>query len=438
MTVNTRQLAANVVDGVVSHGLSLPNALNQHLSADLSVEDKSFVKALSFGTLRWYYRLDFMLDHLLTKPIRSKEHFIKMLTLVGLYQLAYMRVAPHAAVSATVDGIGKKFWAKGLINGVLRNFQRQQDQLEEQANQTLLTKTAHSAWMVDAFQRSSPSHTETLLLNNNHPPPMVLRVNRLKADRNEYFSKLQQVGITGQLSKISVDGIVLDKPVDVAVLPDFEQGAVYVQDTAAQLVAHFLEVKNTHRVADSCAAPGGKAIHVLELCPGLDELKAVDIDPKRVKTIASNAQRCDVSMTLKCADATVLESWWDGVLFDRVMLDVPCSGTGVIRRHPDIKLLRQASDIPALVKHQRELLEAGWKITAPGGVMLYTTCSVFAEENTEQIAWFLETHSNAQEWPIEQLSGLAVGQQNTPGSQILTGTQDMDGFFYGRIRKRHD
>ncbi len=436
MTVNTRQLAANVVDGVVTHGMSLPNAFDQYLSASLSAEDLSFVKALSFGTLRWYFRLDFMLDHLLTKPIRNKEHYIKMLALVGLYQLAYMRVAPHAAVSATVDGIGKKFWAKGLINGVLRNFQRQQDQLEQQADQQLLTKSAHPDWMVDAFQRSWQLQTEKLLLNNNQPPPMVLRVNRLKVSRDEYFSKLQQLGIAAQRSNVSVDGIVLDKSVDVAVLPDFEQGAVYVQDTAAQLVAHFLDAKKGNRVADLCAAPGGKAIHVLEMCPDLDELVAVDIDPKRVKTIASNAQRCNVSMTLECADATDLDSWWDGRLFDRVMLDVPCSGTGVIRRHPDIKLLRQASDIPALVKRQRELLEAGWKITAHGGAMIYTTCSVLAEENTQQIAWFLETHSDAQEWPIEQLSGLSEAQQSMPGSQILTGIQDMDGFFYGRIRKQ--
>ncbi|MEE9344428.1 MAG: 16S rRNA (cytosine(967)-C(5))-methyltransferase RsmB [Methylococcales bacterium] len=436
MAVNTRELAAHVVDGVVSHGMSLPNALDQSLSTNLSAEDLSFVKALSFGTLRWYYRLDFMLDHLLTKPIRNKEHFIKMLTLVGLYQLAYMRVAPHAAVSATVDGVGKKFWAKGLINGVLRNFQRQQDQLEQQADQNLLTKTAHPAWMVDAFQRSWQSRAETLLLNNNQLPPMVLRVNRLKVDRDDYLNKLGQVGIAGQRSSISVNGIVLDKPVDVAVLPDFEQGAVYVQDTAAQLVAHFLDVNKAQRVADLCAAPGGKAIHVLELCPELGELVAIDIDSERVKTIASNARRCDVSMTLKCADATDLESWWDGVLFDRVMLDVPCSGTGVIRRHPDIKLLRQASDIAALVKRQRELLEAGWKITAPGGIMLYTTCSVLPEENTEQLAWFLNSHNDADEWPIEQLNDVVDVQQVTPGSQILSGTQGMDGFFYGRIRKQ--
>ena len=434
--MNTRQLAANVVDGVISHGMSLPKALDQYLSSNLSADDLSFVKALSFGTLRWYYRLDFMLDHLLTKPIRNKEHFVKMLTLVGLYQLAYMRVAPHAAVSATVDGIGKKFWAKGLINGVLRNFQRQQDQLEQQADQNLRTKTAHPAWMVDAFQRSWHSQAETLLLNNNQPPPMILRVNRLKASRDDYLSKLQQIGIAGQLSAVSADGIVLDKPVDVAALPDFKQGVVYVQDTAAQLVAHFLDVDNGQRVADLCAAPGGKAIHVLELCPDLDELVAVDIDSKRVKMIASNVQRCDVSMTLICADATDLESWWDGRLFDRVMLDVPCSGTGVIRRHPDIKVLRQASDIAALVKYQRQLLEAGWDVTAPGGVMLYTTCSVLPEENTEQIAWFLNAHSNAVEWPIEQLSDMVGIQQMTPGSQILTGTQGLDGFFYGRIRKQ--
>jgi 16S rRNA (cytosine967-C5)-methyltransferase len=418
--------------------VSLPNALDQYLSDNLSSEDRSFVKALSFGTLRNYYRLEFILGHLLSKPLRKKEHFIKMLTLVGLYQLASMRVAPHAAVSATVEATSrKKSWAKGLINGVLRNYQRQQVQLEQLADQDSLAKTAHPAWMVEAFHSSWPTQAETLLANNNQPAPMALRVNRLKYNRDEYLNRLQGVGINGQPSLISEDGIVLDKPVDVMALPDFEHGAVYVQDIAAQLVAHLLDVKSDHRVADLCAAPGGKAIHVLELYPQLSELVAVDIDAQRVETIASNIQRCGVEMTLKCADAMNLDQWWDGQLFDRVMLDVPCSGTGVIRRHPDIKLLRHAGDIPALVKRQRDLLDVGWKIIAPGGVMLYSTCSVLPAENTEQITWFLNTHSDAEEWPIEQQQYMEKIDSTRPGRQVLTGTDGMDGFFYARLRKIH-
>jgi 16S rRNA (cytosine967-C5)-methyltransferase len=376
-----------------------------------------------------------MLSHLLSKPIRNKEHFVKMLALVGLYQLAYMRVAAHAAVSATVDAASRKSWAKGLLNAVLRNFQRQQVQLEQLADQDLQAKTAHPMWMVTAFQRSWENKAEVLLDNNNHQAPMVLRVNRLKYTRDDYVTKLQQAGIAGQRSDISDDGIVLEKPVDVASLPDFEQGAVYVQDSAAQLVAHYLDVKPNQRVADLCAAPGGKAIHVMELCPQLDELIAVDIDADRVNTIAANSQRCGVNISLQCADAADLDRWWDGKLFDRVMVDVPCSGTGVIRRHPDIKLLRQADDIPALVKRQRQLLEAGWKIMNPGGVLLYSTCSVLKEENTEQISWFLDTHSDAEQWPIEQLSDMDDSNSDEPGNQILTGKQAMDGFFYARIRK---
>jgi 16S rRNA (cytosine967-C5)-methyltransferase len=425
-----------VVDSVVSSGISLPRALDQWLPDQLSPEDRSFVKALSFGTLRYYYRLDCLLGHLLSKPIRNKEHFIKMLALVGLYQLAYMGVASHAAVSATVDAAKRKSWAKGLLNAVLRNFQRQQAQLEQLADQNLLTKTAHPAWMVDAIQHSWQSKTEILLHNNNQQAPMVLRVNRLKYNRDDYLDTLQQAGIAAKSSDVCVDGIVLEKPVDVAALPDFQQGAVYVQDSAAQLVAHFLDVKNTHRVADLCAAPGGKAIHVLELCPQLRELVAVDVDAERVSRIVANSQRCGVTMTLKCADAVHLDSWWDGQSFDRVMVDVPCSGTGVIRRHPDIKLLRRLDDVAALVKRQRDLLKAGWSIVSPGGVMLYSTCSVLAEENTEQISWFLEAHADAEEWPIEQLSCMDDSDPTRPGHQILTGSQDMDGFFYARIRKQ--
>ncbi len=434
--MNTRSLAAQVVDSVVCSGVSLTRALDQSIPADMSTENRSFVKALSFGTLRYYYQLEFFLAQLLSKPLRNKEHFIKMLALVGLYQLAHMRVAPHAAVSATVQAVNRKSWAKGLINGVLRNFQRRQAELERMAEQNPQARTAHPLWMIEAFDHSWQSKAEILLQNNNQQSPMVLRVNRLKYNREDYLNKLRDAGIESRQSEISTDGIILEKPVDVMCLPDFQQGAVYVQDTAAQMAAHFLDTKSNQRVADLCAAPGGKAIHVLELCPQLGELVAVEIDPLRLKTIASNAQRCDVAMTLQCADAVDLESWWNEQLFDRVMLDVPCSGTGVIRRHPDIKLLRRADDVADLVKRQRQLLEAGWKVLSPGGMLLYSTCSVLKEENTSQISWFLATHEDSEELPIEASSWSQHTQPVTPGSQILTGTEGMDGFFYARLLKK--
>ena len=427
-----------MVDSVVSKGLSLPHALDDCLPESLSPENRSFVKALSFGTLRYYYRLDCILNHLLTKPLRNKEHLIRMLALIGLYQLAYMRVAPHAAVSTTVQAVGRKSWAKGLLNGILRNFQRQQLELETLADKNLHTKTAHPAWIVESIQDNWNSNAETLLINNNQQAPMVLRVNRLKYSRDNYLRTLQNTGIASQASLVSVDGIVLDNAVDVVSLPDFELGACYVQDTAAQLVAQCLDLKPNQRVGDLCAAPGGKAIHVLEICPEISELVAVEIDQYRVNTIAENAKRCGVPVSLHCANAVDLESWWDGEFFDRVMLDVPCSGTGVIRRHPDIKLLRKAEDIPALVKRQRDLLEAGWKVVSPGGVLLYSTCSVLKDENTEQISWFLNTHEDAQEWPIEQLDWIDDSHSTTPGTQVLTGTQGMDGFFYARLFKNNN
>ena len=424
-----------MVDSVVYKGFSLPQAIDDCLPDRLSAEDQRFVKALSYGTVRDYYRLDFILGHLLNKPLHKKEHFIKMLALVGLYQLASMRVAPHAAVSTTVQAAHHKPWAKSLLNAVLRNFQRQHADLERLIAQDAQARTAHPVWMIETFQHDWQSNTETLLQHNNRQAPMVLRVNRLKFNRDDYLGKLKVAGISAQPSEISVDGIVLDTPIEVASLPEFEQGAVYVQDSAAQLVAHFLDIKPGQRVADLCAAPGGKAIHALERCPQLKELVAVDIEASRVNTITSNAQRCGVSITLHCADATNLDAWWDGSVLDRVMLDVPCSGTGVIRRHPDIKCLRRAEDIPALVKRQRALLVAGWKILSPGGVLLYSTCSVLKQENTRQIKWFLKTHADAREWPIELPGSINDAQSETPGRQVLTGTQGMDGFYYARLRK---
>lgn len=416
-------------------GMSLPQAFDACLPDNMSVENRSFVKALSFGTLRYYYRLDFILSQLLGKPLRNKEHYVKMLALVGLYQLAFMHMPSHAAVSATVQAANRKSWAKGFLNGVLRNFQRQQANLEQLADLNPQARTAHPGWMIEVFQRDWQSHAETILHNNNQRAPMVLRVNRLKYKRDDYLKKLLDADIGACVSDISVDGIVLEKPVDVTSLPEFAQGAVYVQDTAAQMVAHFLEVKPRYRVADLCAAPGGKAIHVVELCPHLDELVAVDIDAERVKTIAGNAQRCGVNMTIHCADAVALEDWWDGKMFERVILDVPCSGTGVIRRHPDIKLLRRPDDIEALVKQQRDLLETAWKILSPSGVLLYSTCSVLKKENTEQISWFLNTHRDAKERMIDYPGSLIDPQSGTHGLQILTGFGGMDGFFYARVMK---
>ncbi|MCH9699599.1 MAG: 16S rRNA (cytosine(967)-C(5))-methyltransferase RsmB [Gammaproteobacteria bacterium] len=426
--------AAQVVDAVVSKGMSLNDALTI-IPETLSKEDTGFVKALSFGTLRFYHRLECHLDALLNKPIRNKDRIVKMLALIGLYQLSNTRVPSHAAVSETVNALSRQSWAKGLLNAVLRNFQRRQAELESLADRSLQTRTSHPQWLVQTIQQSWLDQADEVLKNNNRQAPMVIRVNRLQGQREDYLLKLEQTGITAHASNISLDGIVLDKPVDVTALPDFSEGAVYVQDTAAQLAAQLLSVEPGQRVADLCSAPGGKAIHVLERYPDLNQLVALDTDPQRTEMIRVNAQRCRVNPQIKCVDATDLEQWWDGSQFDRVMLDVPCSGTGVIRRHPDIKLLRKPEDIDSLVQRQQDLLETAWSILAPGGVLLYSTCSLLNEENADQIKRFLSIHDNAELWPINLFDGLRETDSTGPGLRIATGLHEMDGFYYARLKK---
>lgn len=427
-------LAAQVVDAVVSKGMSLNDALTI-IPETLSKEDTGFVKALSFGTLRFYHRLECYLDALLNKPVRKKDRIVKMLALIGLYQLSYTRVPNHAAVSETVNALRHQSWAKGLLNAVLRNFQRRKVELESLADRNLQTRMSHPEWLVQSIQHSWSDHAEAVLENNNLQAPMVIRVNRLQWNREDYLLKLEQIGVTAHALEISSDGIILDKPVDVTELPDFANGAVYVQDTAAQLAAQLLSVEPGQRVADLCSAPGGKAIHVLECYPDLKQLVALDADSKRAEMIQLNAQRCRVNPEIKCVDATDLKQWWDGNQFDRVMLDVPCSGTGVIRRHPDIKLLRKPEDIDALVQRQQELLETAWSILAPGGVMLYSTCSLLNEENAEQIKRFLSIHDNAELWPINLFDWLRETDSTGPGLRIATGLHQMDGFYYARLKK---
>ncbi len=430
--MNSRLVAARVLVRVFQDGQSLTAALDHSWqnSEPLPTKDKAFVQALCFGVCRQFHRLDFVLDCLLDKPLKDME--VKALALVGLYQLKFMRVKPHAAVSETVLAARKKPWAKALINAVLRAYLRQQDDLENKADQIQVAALSHPDWLVKRIVQDWPEQAEAIFIANNQQPPMVLRVNCLQIQPKDYLQKLSEYGITAAPVSFCPSALLLDKPVAVEMLPGFNDGLASVQDTAAQLASALLDVQPGQRVLDVCAAPGGKTAHILEAQPNLKSLLAIDIDPTRLQRVRENLQRLKLSATLLMADATAPEQWWDGQLFDRILLDAPCSALGVIRRHPDIKLLRRAEDIQALQDLQQHIMQATWPLLAPGGIMLYATCSILKQENEQQIKAFLTTHQDAIELPID----VAWGNAREYGRQILTGESAMDGFYYARIRKQ--
>jgi 16S rRNA (cytosine967-C5)-methyltransferase len=428
--LNTRLLAAKVLSHVLQDGQSLTAALEPALSNMDSCQDKAFVQAICYGVCRHYHRLDFILSQLLDKPLKDTE--IKALALVGLYQLSFMRVKAHAAVSETVLATKKKPWAKGLLNALLRRYLREQETLENLANQTHAAAVSHPDWLIERITQDWSDHAAQILHENNQQPPMVLRVNQAKTDTTHYLQRLLEQGITGITVDFCPSAIVLDKPIAVELLPDFANGYVSVQDTAAQLAAGLLDVQTGQRVLDMCAAPGGKTAHILEQQTQLKELVAVEIEAARMQRVQENCQRLQCSATLIIGDATQPENWWDGQAFERILVDAPCSALGVIRRHPDIKLLRRPEDITVLQHLQKQILNAAWSMLASGGILLYATCSVLKQENEQQIHDFLAAHPDASELPIHADWGIAA----THGRQILTGTAAMDGFYYALLQKQ--
>jgi 16S rRNA (cytosine967-C5)-methyltransferase len=411
------------------HGHSLTNALNAALPA-VPLKDQAFVQAVCYGVCRNYQRLDFILNQLLDKPLKDAD--VKALALVGLYQLSDMRVKPHAAVHETVSAARKKPWAKLLINAVLRNYLRQRDDLEHRANQQPSAVVNHPDWLIALFERDwTVEQAQALLHAGNQAPPMVLRVNVQKTTRADYLQQLATADIAATASLHCPTAIVLEKPVAISALPNFADGAVSVQDSAAQLASVLLDAQAGQRVLDLCAAPGGKTAHILEMQPQLKELIAVDNDAARMQRVAENLQRLNLTAHLIVGDATTPADWFQGELFERILVDAPCSALGVIRRHPDIKLLRRPDDLAALQHLQAQILNAAWQLLSPNGVLLYATCSVNKQENVAQIAQFLASHSDARELPIVADWGI----EQAHGRQILTGMDGMDGFYYARLIK---
>jgi 16S rRNA (cytosine967-C5)-methyltransferase len=357
---------------------------------------------------------------------------VRGLLLVGLYQLAEMRVAAYAAVDETVAAarvLGKD-WAAGLVNGVLRAFLRERAALELAAAADPAAAHAHPSWLVARLQAAWPDDWPALLHAGNGRPPMTLRVNRLRVSVAAYLGTLAAAGLAAVPAELVPSAVVLAQPVDVGRLPGFGAGAVSVQDAGAQLAAPLLDPQPGQAVLDACAAPGGKTGHLLEGCPDA-RVTAVDVDARRLARVRENLDRLGLAARLAEGDAEHPAGEWAAERYDRILLDVPCTATGVIRRHPDIKLLRRAPDVGELVARQARILDAVWPLLRPGGILLYVTCSLLPEENEGQIARFLGRRPDARAVPIEAVWGRPAGA----GRQILTGEHGMDGFYYARLRR---
>lgn len=418
--IESQRLASTAVSQVLA-GRNLNQALHGLFSRRpaLTPHQRAAAQDMSYGTLRFYGQLRAILDLLLQKPLQDEA--VRALLLVALYQLQYSRAAEHAVVDHAVKATLalKKPWAKGLVNAVLRNFLRRRPTLLEQSAATEEGHYSHPQWWIDRLRKEYPQDWAAILETDNRHPPMTLRVNNRALSTEAYLSRLQQQGIEGR--QVGESAIMLEQPVAVERLPGFDEGMVSVQDAGAQMAARLLDVAGGMRVLDACAAPGGKAAHLLELA-GI-ELTALDNDPERLEKIGQTLRRLGLEAHCAVGDAAKPEGWWDGRPFQRILADVPCSASGVARRHPDIKWLRREADIAAFAAQQAEILEALWRTLESGGKLLYATCSVFAEENQEQIARFLARHGDAQ-----------CASPDAGNGQLIPNSRH-DGFYYALLSK---
>ncbi|WGV22599.1 16S rRNA (cytosine(967)-C(5))-methyltransferase RsmB [Pseudomonas putida] len=430
--MNPRLAAARALAAVLSGKASLNSSLPTQLDK-VDERDRGLTQDLAFGTARWQPRLDLLAAQLLQKPFKAADADVQALLLVGLYQLFYSRIPAHAAIGETVGCADKlkKPWAKGLLNAVLRRAQREGEELLAGMERDPVVRTAHPRWLQKSLKAFWPEQWEAICAANNAHPPMILRVNRRHHSRDAYLALLAEAGVGASACQYSRDGIVLAEACDVRGLPGFAEGWVSVQDEAAQLSADLLELAPGQRVLDACCAPGGKTCHLLEAEPGLAHMTAIDLEAKRLTRVRENLDRLQLEAELIACDARDTASWWDGKPFQRILLDAPCSATGVIRRHPDIKLTRQADDIPALATLQGELLDALWPTLEVGGMLLYATCSSLPTENTEVIDAFLARTPGARELDLATEAGL----RQPHGRQLLAQEGGHDGFYYAKLIK---
>jgi len=449
---NIRALAAKCCYSVIDQGRSLSDELPKQ-QEKATLKDKGLLQEICYGVLRYLPELEHDVRTLMQKPLTGKQRVFHFLLLVGVYQIKYMRIPDHAAINETVSATStlKSRHMKALVNGVLRNFVRAHnnptlgkqvtDNKAESATDTIKlsdpVKYNHPSWFIKKVQQAYPDKWQQILEANQQKPPMWIRVNQQYHTSTDY----QQLLATEKISINSIDplsqAIELSHPIEVTKLPGFEQGWVSIQDAAAQQAARLLNCQQGDDVLDCCAAPGGKTCHILEQVPSIASMTAIDIEVSRLIRVEENLKRLGLTAKVIAADAANAKTWWDGQQFDRILLDAPCSGTGVIRRHPDIKWLRKASDIDVLVILQQQILKETWSLLKPGGTLLYATCSVLPQENSDQIKHFIKNNTDARLVVIDN-KGLSLKSNMTKddvGWQLLPDEKNMDGFYYAKLLK---
>jgi 16S rRNA (cytosine967-C5)-methyltransferase len=425
--VEVQRLAAAVLKGVLA-GRSLDAELAATGRAPIQLDERhrAAVQDLAYGALRFLPRLEALLEALLNKPLQDER--LRVLLIVALYQLEDTRAAPHAVVDhavRTCHALGLTS-AKGLVNAVLRNFLRRRAALRARAQRTEPARFCHPQWWIDKLRLQYPGDYAAILEAGNARPPLALRVNGRRISVADYLALLRQHGIDGKPRGAAA--VLLRKALPAARVPGLNEGLVSVQDVAAQLAAPLLDLSDGMRVLDACAAPGGKTGHALELADV--DLTAVDSDAARLERVRDNLARLGLTARIVCGDACDPAGWWDGKRFDRILLDAPCSASGVVRRHPDIKWLRREADITQYAQLQRRMLDALWQTLASGGKFLYATCSVFQEENREQVARFVERHRDARRLALPALDD----DIHARAGQLLPDGRH-DGFFYALLQK---
>ena len=426
-----RAEAARALARVVFEGASLRSALANANPRIADPRDRALLAASLFTASRWWLRFDAALDALTEKPLPAKARDVRALLVIGIAQLAVLGLVEYAVVAASVDAVrvlGQPHYA-GLVNAVLRRFLRERAALEAKLDENPVTRHAHPRWLIDAIARDWPDHVDAILAANNCEAPLTLRVNTRRGERAALLEKLRAAGVEAAVHADLPDAIVLAASTDVTRLPGYADGAFSVQDGAAQRVAELFDLRDGQHVLDACAAPGGKTAHLLERANV--DLLALDRDPARLPRVHDNLARLGLGAIVLAGDATTPDAWWDGRPFDRILIDAPCSATGIIRRQPDIKLHRRGADIAPIAANQKRLLDALWPLLAAGGRLVYATCSLLRAENEALIAIFLEEHADARALPLPESFGHAAGS----GRQNLPGEGGMDGFYYALLEK---
>jgi 16S rRNA (cytosine967-C5)-methyltransferase len=432
MKADTRALAARGLAEIALRGASLRDVMERYAPRLADPRDRALLMALISEGARWWLRFDAAIDGLLEKSLRRKDPAIHALLVLGLVQLEILELQDYAAVAATVEAVRalQRPQLAGLVNAVLRRWQRERETLIARLDAKPQTRHAHPAWLAAALQNDWPEQADAVMAADNREPPLMLRVNRRRSEREVLIGQLQAAGYAATAHPWLCDALLLPHSTDITRMPGFEDGLFAVQDGAAQVAADLAELKDGLRVLDACAAPGGKACHLLERAE--IDLTALEVDAPRAERIRQNLMRLRLNAKLVIGDAGAPKGWWKGQPFDRILIDAPCSATGVLRRRPDVRLHRRESDVAAMHEQQRRILSALWPLLAPDGRLVYVTCSVLRTENEAIVGELLAAQPDAQ--PVSFT--LPVGHAASVGWQILPGDGDLDGMYYAVLQKR--